>query len=211
MSHPDLVYPPPAYSGDDGLETATLHRADAPPDLTSRSGGTVHYLATRTSTNGQFGLYACRTAANGSTVTPATSGSCPRAGFMPSGTSRARRPRCSSCSRPVPIARTTSRRSTASAAAWSWTTRSVPPSSSATTRSGSRNPMDEPVGCRGHVPPRHASAIHQSGAMVPVPSVCLYRKSRPLNSPLAQGQRLSVADVCHRGTTVGSRPNVTRA
>ena len=25
MSHPDLVYPPPAYGGDDGLENATVY------------------------------------------------------------------------------------------------------------------------------------------------------------------------------------------
>jgi quercetin dioxygenase-like cupin family protein len=57
MSHPELVYPPPAYTGEGGLAGATLHRADAAPDLGYRSGGTVHYLATRRSTNGQFGLY----------------------------------------------------------------------------------------------------------------------------------------------------------
>ena len=57
MSHPDLVYPPAAYHGHDGLTTATIQRADTAPDLTYRSGGTVHYLATRASTNGQFGLY----------------------------------------------------------------------------------------------------------------------------------------------------------
>jgi mannose-6-phosphate isomerase-like protein (cupin superfamily) len=57
VSHPELVYPPPAYAGDGGLVNATLQRATADPDLTYRSGGTVHYLATRTSTNGLFGLY----------------------------------------------------------------------------------------------------------------------------------------------------------
>lgn len=57
MSHPELVYPPPTYDGDGETATATLHRADAAPDLTYRSGGTVHYLATRSTTNGQFGLY----------------------------------------------------------------------------------------------------------------------------------------------------------
>ena len=55
MSHPDLVYPPPVYAGEEGLANASLQRADAAPDLTYRSGGTVHYLATRRSTNGQFG------------------------------------------------------------------------------------------------------------------------------------------------------------
>lgn len=38
MSHPDLVYPTPAYSGDDGLANATLHRADATPDLPKPDG-----------------------------------------------------------------------------------------------------------------------------------------------------------------------------
>jgi mannose-6-phosphate isomerase-like protein (cupin superfamily) len=32
-------------------------KPDQPPELTYRSGGTVHYLATGASTNGQFGLY----------------------------------------------------------------------------------------------------------------------------------------------------------
>jgi quercetin dioxygenase-like cupin family protein len=57
MSHPELIYPPPVYTGDEGLTAATVHRADAPPDITYPSGGTAHYLATRTTTNGQFGLY----------------------------------------------------------------------------------------------------------------------------------------------------------
>jgi quercetin dioxygenase-like cupin family protein len=57
MSHPDLVYPPPVYAGEDGLTNASFQPAHAAPDLTYRSGGTVHYLATRASTNGQFGLY----------------------------------------------------------------------------------------------------------------------------------------------------------
>lgn len=57
MSHPDLVYPPAAYRGAEGLVNATLQRADGPPDIAYKSGGTVHYLATRASTNGQFGLY----------------------------------------------------------------------------------------------------------------------------------------------------------
>jgi quercetin dioxygenase-like cupin family protein len=57
MSHPNLFYPPPVYGGDDGLVNGSLHRADDPPDLVYRAGGTVHYLATHASTNGQFGLY----------------------------------------------------------------------------------------------------------------------------------------------------------
>jgi mannose-6-phosphate isomerase-like protein (cupin superfamily) len=57
MSHPEFTYPEPKYSGADGLVNATIQRADATADLTYRSGGTAHYLATRESTNGQFGLY----------------------------------------------------------------------------------------------------------------------------------------------------------
>ena len=57
MSHPDLVYPPAVYRGAEGLVNATLHGAGEPPDLAYKSGGTVHYLATRATTNGQFGLY----------------------------------------------------------------------------------------------------------------------------------------------------------
>ena len=57
MSHPEIVYPEPAYRGSAGEASATLPRAGAPADLTYRSGGTAHYLATRTSTNGQYGLY----------------------------------------------------------------------------------------------------------------------------------------------------------
>lgn len=88
MSHPDLVYPPPAYGGDDGLENATLHRADAPPDLTYRSGGTVHYLATRTSTNGQFGLYRWTMAAEPSGPEPHFHRSISESFYVLSGTIR---------------------------------------------------------------------------------------------------------------------------
>lgn len=57
MSHPEVVYPDPAYTGDGGETNATLVRADAPADLTYSGGGTAHYLATRASTRGQYGLY----------------------------------------------------------------------------------------------------------------------------------------------------------
>lgn len=57
MSQPEFIYPEPKYTGADGLINASIQRADAPADLTYRSGGTAHYLATRESTNGQFGLY----------------------------------------------------------------------------------------------------------------------------------------------------------
>jgi quercetin dioxygenase-like cupin family protein len=58
MSHPDVLsYPEPRYQGDSGLVNATLLPAAHEPEIRYRSGGTVHYLATGASTNGQFGLY----------------------------------------------------------------------------------------------------------------------------------------------------------
>jgi mannose-6-phosphate isomerase-like protein (cupin superfamily) len=57
MSHPDLVYPDPAYHGERGEASATLRRHDAPPEVEYATGGTASYLATRLSTNGQYGLY----------------------------------------------------------------------------------------------------------------------------------------------------------
>lgn len=57
MSHPRLVYPPAAYAGESGEASATMRRHDAPPEVEYASGGTAHYLATRLSTNGQYGLY----------------------------------------------------------------------------------------------------------------------------------------------------------
>jgi mannose-6-phosphate isomerase-like protein (cupin superfamily) len=51
------AYPPPTYLGEHGEATATVRRADADPELTYRNGGTVSYLATTESTDGQFGLY----------------------------------------------------------------------------------------------------------------------------------------------------------
>jgi quercetin dioxygenase-like cupin family protein len=88
MSHPDLVYPPAAHRGADGLTNATLHRADAPPDLTYRSGGTVHYLATRTTTNGQFGLYRWTMAAEPSGPEPHFHRSISESFYVLSGTIR---------------------------------------------------------------------------------------------------------------------------
>ena len=52
-----MSYPPPRYHGDSGLVSATLRQSDHEPDLRYASGGTVHYVATGASTNGQFGLY----------------------------------------------------------------------------------------------------------------------------------------------------------
>ena len=52
-----MSYPDPVYHGDHGELSARYRPHTAPPDLTYKSGNTVHYLATGASTNGQFGLY----------------------------------------------------------------------------------------------------------------------------------------------------------
>jgi mannose-6-phosphate isomerase-like protein (cupin superfamily) len=52
-----VSYPPPSYLGDTGEISATYRTYDQAPELTYRSGNTVHYLATGATTNGQFGLY----------------------------------------------------------------------------------------------------------------------------------------------------------
>lgn len=88
MSHPDLVYPAAVHAGDEGLVTATLKRADAPADLTYRSGGTVHYLATRSSTNGQYGLYRWSMAAEPSGPEPHFHRSISEAFYVLTGTIR---------------------------------------------------------------------------------------------------------------------------
>jgi mannose-6-phosphate isomerase-like protein (cupin superfamily) len=53
---PYLPYPPERYSGDQGEINARLRTNDSPPDLVSRTGS-VDYLATGASTNGDYGLY----------------------------------------------------------------------------------------------------------------------------------------------------------
>ena len=60
MSTPDpryTSYPPATYHGETGEVSAVLRRADTPPELTYRHGGTVGYLATNVLTDNQFGLY----------------------------------------------------------------------------------------------------------------------------------------------------------
>ena len=57
MSHPELRYPDPAYTGEPGQANATFRPVDREPELRNRAGGSVHYLATGASTHGQFGLY----------------------------------------------------------------------------------------------------------------------------------------------------------
>ena len=49
-------YPPPLYTRDDGEVSASIRRADEPPDYALGST-TYHYLATQQSTDGHFGLY----------------------------------------------------------------------------------------------------------------------------------------------------------
>ena len=49
-------YPEPRYTGDTGQVSATIRKADTPADLES-FGISFHYLATKASTDGDFGLY----------------------------------------------------------------------------------------------------------------------------------------------------------
>ena len=51
-----MTYPPPRHHGA-GAATASLRRADAPPELTFPSGGSASYLATSASTGGDYGLF----------------------------------------------------------------------------------------------------------------------------------------------------------
>ena len=57
MSHPHIIYPEPRYDGESGEASAVLRRHDVQPEITYASGGTASYLATRLTTNGQYGLY----------------------------------------------------------------------------------------------------------------------------------------------------------
>jgi mannose-6-phosphate isomerase-like protein (cupin superfamily) len=52
-----MSYPDPRYRGGKGEVSATFRPADQKPDLAIGSGTAVHYVATGSSTNGQFGLY----------------------------------------------------------------------------------------------------------------------------------------------------------
>lgn len=52
-----MSYPEPRYLGDTGRLCATYRPAKEEAELRYPSGGTVHYLATGASTDGQFGLY----------------------------------------------------------------------------------------------------------------------------------------------------------
>ena len=50
-------YPPDRYHGENGEVSATIRRADQPPELLNPGGGAAHYLATGATTHGAFGLY----------------------------------------------------------------------------------------------------------------------------------------------------------
>ena len=52
-----MTYPDPRYLGEAGEISAMYRSAGHEPELTYRTGNTAHYLATGSSTNGQFGLY----------------------------------------------------------------------------------------------------------------------------------------------------------
>jgi mannose-6-phosphate isomerase-like protein (cupin superfamily) len=52
-----MSYPAARYQSEGGEVSAVFRPADHAPDLLYKSGNSVHYLATGTTTNGQFGLY----------------------------------------------------------------------------------------------------------------------------------------------------------
>jgi hypothetical protein len=52
-----MSYPEPRYLGGAGLTNASFRTAGHDPEVRYRAGGTAHYLATRASTDGRFGLY----------------------------------------------------------------------------------------------------------------------------------------------------------
>jgi mannose-6-phosphate isomerase-like protein (cupin superfamily) len=52
-----MSYPHPRYHGEHGEINASFRRADAPADFTAPPGTAYHYLATKQSTDGEYGLY----------------------------------------------------------------------------------------------------------------------------------------------------------
>ncbi|MEV0040478.1 cupin domain-containing protein [Streptomyces sp. NPDC050804] len=52
-----MSYPKQVYTGDDGEINAKFRPADTPPDTGTAGGDAIHYLATTTTTRGEFGLY----------------------------------------------------------------------------------------------------------------------------------------------------------
>ncbi|MCT2592921.1 cupin domain-containing protein [Streptomyces sp. N2-109] len=52
-----MSYPEPRYAGETGQVSAVRRPAEAPAEVVSPEGGTIHYLATQATTEGDFGLY----------------------------------------------------------------------------------------------------------------------------------------------------------
>ena len=52
-----MSYPDPRYLADSGQRSARFRPHTQEPELTYAGGGKVHYLATGSSTDGEFGLY----------------------------------------------------------------------------------------------------------------------------------------------------------
>ncbi|MBC2875867.1 MULTISPECIES: cupin domain-containing protein [Streptomyces] len=57
MSFLSPDYPEVLYDRDKGELSASFRPVDTPPDYTAPNGNTYHYLSTKLSTNGLFGLY----------------------------------------------------------------------------------------------------------------------------------------------------------
>jgi mannose-6-phosphate isomerase-like protein (cupin superfamily) len=83
-----MSYPEPRYHGKSGLTNATFRPFDRDPELTYSSGGAAHYLATGTSTGGQFGLYRWEMAAEPSGPGPHFHRSISESFYVLSGTVR---------------------------------------------------------------------------------------------------------------------------
>jgi mannose-6-phosphate isomerase-like protein (cupin superfamily) len=52
-----VSYPEPRYFGDAGAVSAVFRPSDTPAEITYKSGGQCHYLATTESTGGEYGMY----------------------------------------------------------------------------------------------------------------------------------------------------------
>ncbi len=52
-----MSYPKQVYLGDDGEINADFRPAKTPPDVGTAGADAIHYLATTTTTHGEFGLY----------------------------------------------------------------------------------------------------------------------------------------------------------
>jgi mannose-6-phosphate isomerase-like protein (cupin superfamily) len=52
-----MSYPQQRYTGEQGEVSARFRPVDTEPDIATASGNRTHYLATSTSTKGEFGLY----------------------------------------------------------------------------------------------------------------------------------------------------------